>query len=130
MTYVCVCKYPLVITDRRDNQEIEYLAMPLEVIDGGILPIPDINAQETEGLDGITRKYIAVQWHKLTPDLHTKKYDVAGHVVIAGCEFSEASKGEDGHLKCDSKSIYVVLHPLEEWVQQHMIEIPPERKTS
>jgi len=110
--------------DKRDGQEIEYLAMPLDVIEDGEIQIPDIDAQETEGLDGITRYYVSVKWKEVTSDMHTKKYDILGHVVTAGCELSEASKGEDGHLQCDTKSIYTVLHPIEEWVEKHIIEIP------
>jgi hypothetical protein len=52
-----------------------------------------------------------------------KKYDVVGHVVFAGCELSEASKGEDGILACDEKSIFKVLHPAEEWIEKHVIEL-------
>lgn len=125
MSDICVCKYPLMIIDKRDAKEIEFIAMPLEVINDGELPVPDIDTLETEGLDGIVRHYVSVTWRPVTPDMHTKKYDVVGHVVTAGCELSEAIQGEDGHLQCDSKSIYVVLHPLEEWVEKHIIEISP-----
>lgn len=124
MTHLCVCRYPLLIFDKREKQEVEYLAMPLEVIEKGELPVPEIDTVETEGLDGITRYYISVTWKPVTPDMHVKKYDVVGHVVTAGCDLSEATKGEDGHLQCDSKSIYVVLHPIEEWIEKHIIEIP------
>ncbi len=113
------------VTDKRNDQEIEYLAMPLEVIEGGDMPVPDIEVQNTEGLDDIVRQYVAVKWKDITPDLHIKKYDVVGHVVFAGCEVSETLKGEDGGLKCDAKSIYMVLHPFEEWIENHMIEISP-----
>lgn len=113
------------IIDKRDSQDIEYLAMPLEVIEDGEISVPDIDVLDTEGLDGIIRHYVAVTWKEVTPDLHVKKYDVVGHVVTAGCEISEASKGEDGHLQCDSKDIYVVLHPLEEWIDKHIIELSP-----
>jgi hypothetical protein len=130
MTHLCVCKYPLLILDKRDSQEVEYLAMPLEVIEDGELPVPEIDTLETEGLDGIIRYYVSVTWKPVTPDMHVKKYDVVGHVVTAGCELSEAIQGEDGHLQCDSKSIYVVLHPIEEWVEKHIIEISPGKLVS
>ncbi len=113
------------VTDKRNDQEIEYLAMPLEIIDGGEMPVPDIEVQDDDGLDGVVRRYVAVKWKDITPDLHVKKYDVVGHVVYAGCELSTALKGENGNLHCDTKSIYMVLHPLEEWAENHMIEIPP-----
>lgn len=117
------------ILDKRDGQDVEYLAMPLEVIEGGELPVPDIDTIETEGLDGIVRYYVSVTWKPVTPDMHLKKYDVVGHVVTAGCELSETIQGEDG-LQCDSKSIYVVLHPIEEWVEKHIIEISPGKIVS
>lgn len=130
MTHICVCKYPLLIIDKRDGQEVEYLAMPIQVIEDGELPVPDIDVQETEGLDGIIRGYVVVTWKDVTPEMHVKKYDVVGHVVTAGCELSEASKGEDGQLQCDSKSIYTVAHPIEEWINKHIIELSPESKLS
>jgi hypothetical protein len=130
MTHLCVCKYPLMVIDKRDGQEVEYLAMPLEVIEDGEFPIPDIDTVEAEGLDGIIRYYISVTWKQITPDMHVKKYDVVGHVVTAGCELSEATKGEDGHLQCDSKSIYVVFHPIEEWIEKHIIELSPSQIVS
>lgn len=111
------------VTDKRDGQNIEYLAMPLEIIDGGEIPVPDIEIKDDKGLDGIARRYVAVKWKDITPDMHIKKYDVVGHVVFAGCELSDASKEENGNLKCDTKSIYMVLHPLEEWAKNHLIEI-------
>ncbi len=128
MTHICICKYPLMVIDKRDDEDIEYLAMPLEIIDTGIIPVPDLEIQDAEGLDGIVRRYVAVKWKDITPDLHVKKYDVVGHVVFAGCELSETLKGENGNLKCDTKSIYMVLHPLDEWAEKHIIEISPIKK--
>jgi len=115
------------VVDNREGQEIEYLAMPLEIIEGGEMPVPDIEVQNAEGLDGIVRQYVAIKWKDITPDLHVKKYDVVGHVVFAGCELSETLKEEDGGLKCDAKSIFMVLHPFEEWVENHIIEISPKK---
>lgn len=123
MTHVCICKYPLMVTDKRNGENVEYLAMPLEIIDSGIIPVPDIEIQNAEGLDGVTRRYVAIKWKDITPDLHIKKYDVVDHVVFAGCELSEALKEKDGEFRCDAKSIYKVLHPFEEWEKNHLIEI-------
>jgi hypothetical protein len=129
MSDVCICKYPLMITDKREGQEVEYLAMPLEIIEGGIVPVPDIEVQNTEGLDGIKRRYVAIKWKDITPDLHVKKYDViGGHIVFAGCELSEALKEDNGNLRCDAKSIYKVLHPYEEWIENHVVEIPSTKR--
>lgn len=97
--------------------------MPIETIENGEVSIPDIEYQETEGLDGIVRGYMSVTWKPVQDGDVVKKYDVAGHVVTAGCQLEEATK-EDGKLVCDTKSIYVVLHPIEEWIDHHIIELP------
>lgn len=121
MVYVCVCKYPLIIIDNRDGENVQYTAMPTDLIEGGDIPAPTIVPIKTEGLDGILRNYIAVQWQQLTHQ-NIKGYDVVGHVVYAGCEPSEI-KIVDGEVKCDSKKIYIVLHPEEEWIDHHMIQL-------
>lgn len=125
MAHICICKYPLLIIDNRDGKGIEYLAMPIEAIKDGDMPIPDIDYEETEGLDGITRGYISVTWQKVKDGDVVKKYDVVSHVVTAGCQSEYALKGEDGKLACDEKNIYVVLHPVTEWVEQHIVELSP-----
>jgi hypothetical protein len=112
------------IIDNRDGKEIEFLAMPIEAIKEGDLPVPDIEYEETEGLDGVVRSYIAVKWYKVNEGDFVKKYDIADHVVVAGCLLEETSKGGDGKLACDEKSIYAVYHPVEEWINQHIIELP------
>lgn len=112
------------VIDNRDGKGIEYLAMPIETIKDGDIPVPDIEYEETEGLDGIIRGYVAVTWQKVKDGDVVKKYDVVGHIVTAGCQLEETSKGEDGKLVCDEKSIYKVLHPVEEFVDQHIIELP------
>jgi hypothetical protein len=124
MVYVCVCKYPLIIIDNRDGDNVEYTAMPTDLIEGGDIPAPTIVPIKTEGLDGILRDYIAVQWQQLAHQ-NIKGYDVIGHVVYAGCEPSEI-KIVNGEVKCDSKKIYIVLHPAEEWIDHHMIQLPSQ----
>lgn len=122
MAHICVCKYPLIIVDTREGKEIEYIAMPTEIVSGGDMPVPTIEPIETEGLDGIKRRYIAVQWQELTHE-NVREYDVAGHVVIAGCDPSSVSI-VDGEWKCESKDIYLVLHTFEDWTIQHFIQLP------
>lgn len=122
MAHICVCKFPLIIIDNREGKTIEYIAMPTEIVSGGDMPVPTIEFIETEGLDGIKRDYIAVQWQELTHD-NVKEYDVAEHVVIAGCDPSSVSI-VDGELKCESKDIYLVLHPFKDWTTQHFIQLP------
>ncbi len=127
MAHICTCKFPLLIIDSRDGKgkEIEYLAMPIQTIEGGDMSVPDIEYVETEGFDGITRGYISVTWKKVEKGDIVKKYDVVGHIVTAGCQPEDASKGEDGMLVCDEKNIYVVLHPIEEWIDRHIIDLHP-----
>lgn len=112
------------IIDNRDGKSIEYLAMPIEVIKDGDMPVPDIDYEEAKGFDGVTRDYISVKWQKVKDGMFMKKYDVVGHIVMAGCELSDTLKEEDGTLSCNDKSIYTVLHPAEEWVDKHVIELP------
>lgn len=122
-THICICRYPLMIIDGREGQSIEYLAMPVEVIKDGDIRVPDIDHEEAEGFDGVIRDYISVKWQEIKDDMVMKKYDVVGHIVFAGCEPSETLKEEDGTLVCNDKSIFTVLHPAEEWVEKHVIEL-------
>lgn len=121
MTNLCSCKYPLMISDEREDTEVSYLAFPDEFIDEmeGEIIVPNIMLKELEGLDGITRQYIEVQWKETKID-NVKKYDVNGHIIYAGCDENE--------LQCDRKSVYRVLHPLEEWVNYHIVVIKSETK--
>ena len=111
------------IIDDREGRSIEYLAMPVEVIKDGDIRVPEIDHEEAEGFDGVIRDYISVKWQEIKDGMVMKKYDVVGHIVFAGCEPSETSKGEDGALSCTDKSIFTVLHPAEEWVDKHVIEL-------
>lgn len=113
------------VIDNRDGNSIEYIAMPIEVIKDGDIPVPDIGYEEVEGSDGITKSYIAVKWQKIRDGDVVRKYDIVGHIVTAGCQLEDASKGDDGKMACSEKSIYTVLHPAEEWVEQHVIELKP-----
>ena len=120
MTHICSCEYPLLIVDDRSGKAIEYLAIPTEVIrnDMGGEPFePVINTVETEGLDHVIRMYMAVVWKEPDHD-GIKAYDVAGHIVYAGCSLE--------NLQCDTKSIYVVLHPIDDWLSHHIIELKKE----
>lgn len=123
MVYVCVCKYPIIVKDNREGDNIEYTALPTELIEGGEVPAPVISPIRTKGLDGIVRNYIAVQWQELMDNIEIKEYDVLGHIVYAGCEPSEI-KIVNSQAKCDSKKIYIVLHPTEEWNNHHIVQLP------
>jgi hypothetical protein len=111
---ICSCKFPLIIVDERDGKEITYLGMPIETIEEmEEFGIPDLEVIETESLKGIIGQYMKVTWQK--PREKAKKYDVVGHIVTAGCP-------EDA-LECDVKSIYEVYHPIDEWIDFHIIEL-------
>ncbi len=121
MSNICSCKYPLMIIDRRDSTEVTYLSFPDEFIDemDGEIIVPNIELVEMEGFDGLTRQYIEVQWMEIDHE-NVKKYDVSGHIIYAGCTKEE--------LQCDRKSIYSVMHPLEEWVDHHIVTIENKAK--
>lgn len=103
---ICVCRYPLLVIDRRDGQEHLYLSIPYEIITDGVLPIPEISLTEK-------KDYVRVKWKE--PENGAKKYDKNGHIVVAGCP--------EDQLTCDSKNIYDVYHPVEEWYSDHVIEL-------
>lgn len=117
MVHICVCKYPLIILDNRDGNNIEHIAMPTELIDGGYIPSPTIVPVTIEGVD-----YMAVEWQEHKDNDHIKEYEVVGHKVLAGCEPSEI-KIANGAVTCDTKKIYVVLHPKDEWTTKHIVEL-------
>lgn len=119
--HVCVCKYPIILLDGRDGSETEYYALPIQVISNemeGQPFVPDMETVETESLTGIIGTYMKVIWKQPPP--WAKKYDVAGHIVVAGCE-------EDTRV-CDAKGIFEVYHPIDEWIQGHIIELKSENK--
>lgn len=84
---------------------------------------PQFEEVKEEGFDGIIHEYMAVVW-KDPKNATTKKYDINNHIVVAGCDFPTEKKGK---LKCVDKQIYVVLHPIDEWIEHHMIKISTEK---
>lgn len=119
---ICTCKYPLIVIDERDSESVEYVSLPLEIADDGIFYIPTIEYIKTEGLDGIIRDYVSVIWKK-PADIDVSAYDVDGHVVIAGCEYPEEALENERQRSCDKKSIFVVMHPMNEWIERHIIHL-------
>lgn len=119
-TPICSCQFPLIIVDDRDGKEIEYFAMPIVTIqDEGRgfdnSSLPDMEVVETESLTGIFGQYMKVTWQEPHDGAILKKYDVHGHIVTAGCpEYA---------LQCDAKNIYEVYHPMEEWIEFHIVEL-------
>ena len=71
------------------------------------------------GFDNIQREYMKVKWQDIPKN--AKRYNVNEHIVMAGCQ--------EDQLKCDSKSIFAVSHPIEEWNINHMIDLSETVKT-
>jgi len=120
-----------------EEEPIEYLAIPQEVIDDmeGKINIPDIEVVKEEGFDGIKKDYVKVQWADPFGAV-TKRYDVNDHIMIIGCDLSackisklksskssKSSKSKSGSCKCEEKEVYAVLHPFDEWRSHHIVEI-------
>ncbi len=102
----CPCSYPLIIK----YDDIISITLPLDEFETrDIIEIPEITTAWKKG-----KKWIKVQWNK---DIHNKlkEYNVAEHIVIAGCDKNE--------ITCNTKSIYEVYHPIEEWEKYHIIDI-------
>ena len=99
----CPCAYPILVT----YDDISFIAFPLEEFEHELIDIPDIIEDESG-------KWVIVKWRK---DIHegVKEYDVAGHIVLAGCKENE--------LSCNIKDIYHVYHPIDEWNERHMLKI-------
>ena len=115
--HICTCKYPLMIVDKRDGIDVDYLSIPVEVIEGqmgGDMISPNIDVEDRQGLDGVTRTYVKVTWRKLDHD-GTKEYDINDHIVVAGCNEKD--------IACDTKGTYIVFHPMDEWLDHHIIEL-------
>lgn len=123
---ICICKYPIILTDKRDGLENKFISIPVEIIDGDCIPIPQIEHVKEDDLDeslrkfikendfdNKARKWIVVKWNK--PSSTAKMYNKNNHIVTAGCP--------EDQLTCDAKSIYDVYHPIDEWDSLHDIEI-------
>lgn len=111
---ICSCRFPIILVDKRDGQDIEYISMPLEVLDSGFGDqLPEMEVVKAESLSGTVGQYMKVIWQE--PHTKTRKYDVRGHIVVAGCS--------EDVLTCDAKNIYEVYHPIDEWIKDHTFEL-------
>lgn len=117
-----------------DDQDVKFLAIPFETASKRGIEIPEIEIVDHDipigllGKDFITKQFVKLKWKKIDPDSYTKKYDIREHIVVAGCklsdtlkEFDESEKKEK--LKCTEKEIFDVLHPIDEFLNQHFMEI-------
>lgn len=126
----------LEIVINRDEQDIKFLAIPMETISkrGLESEIPEIEVVDHESIlsDGstIVRQFMKVVWLKITDEL-VKKYDIRNHIFIAGCKSSEMIKekefdyfGKESEvLRCSDKGIFTVLHPIDEFLEKHIVEL-------
>lgn len=121
---VCPCEYPLVFFDDRGEEEISYISIPEEEFEElGSISNPIFEEVKETGFDGEIHDYMGVMW-KDPKNATVKKYDVNDHIVYAGCDFPIEKKGK---IKCAEKELYLVLHPIDEWIDHHMIKISTEK---
>lgn len=115
--------YPMIIIDSRYDENIEYFAMPKEIIkdknDTITLPIIEIIETDLKGKPG---EFVAVMWNEMYGTENIKEYVVNDHLVMAGCDISSMID-KNGKLQCDEKKIYLVLHPMDEWLDHHVVEL-------
>jgi len=120
------------VTINRDDQDIKFLAIPCaDIIERGI-DIPDIEMVDHE-YSGVIKQFMKVTWMRAGSGTYTKEYEVREHIFIAGCEFSDtikrsefdanSSDKENETLKCVDKSVYAILHPIDEFVDKHIVEL-------
>ena len=92
---------------------VKYLAYPEKHVQK-MLGKLDIDVQKFEGND-----YVSVNYKDIESSDLMKQYLTNEHIIFAGC--SAPVKVGDSGLKCDSKEIYLSLHPIDEWTDHHVI---------
>jgi hypothetical protein len=107
------------IKDKRYGGSDTYISIPLEITGGIEVPIPDMEVVDEIGFDNIKHKYMKVKWQDDIP-IWAKRYNVNEHIVMAGCS--------EEKLSCDTKSIFAVSHPIEEWNEYHTIDLIEQTK--
>ncbi len=101
----CPLTYPLLI--KYDG--IVSITFPLDVFEANdIVRLPSITYVTDDSGD-----WVRVQWKELHDNV--KDYVVNNHIVFAGCD--------EGQIQCNTKDIYIVLHPTKEWDEYHIIDI-------
>jgi len=137
------------IVINRDGQDIIFLAMPMKTLNSSsrgrdpefriedIIPESKMVDHEVMLSDGTTivKQFMKLIWVPTT-DEFLKKYDVKGHIFVAGCKPSGLVKekitdleGKEVEvLKCSEKGIYSVLHPLDDYLEKHILELESLRQ--
>jgi len=115
----CPCLYPLIVIEKlEDDSELIFYGMPE---DEEMRKPGNIELIEETTDSGKKEEFVAVMWKKPTDFDHVKRYEVNNHYVYAGCN-NDSTTVIDGQMKCDRKDLYIVLHPVKEWVKDHIIE--------
>lgn len=118
----------------RDGRDIKFLAIPFKTVETRNIDIPEFETVDHDvlvGNDVIVKQFLKVTWQKVIDEI-VKKYDLRGHIVIAGCKPSEMVKelgfddllGQEKEiLRCSGKLIFVVFHPIDEFLEGHILEL-------
>lgn len=102
-------------TKKTDGEySVNYLAYPEDHVQK-MLGKLDIDIQKFEGND-----YVGVNYKDIESSDLMKRYLTNEHTIFAGCG-APVKVGDQG-LKCESKEIYLSLHPLDEWTDHHFID--------
>jgi len=113
-----------VFLDNRDGDNIDYISIPSEILrEMGEVRV-DFEEVKEKGFDGEMHDYMAVIW-KDPSNATTKKYDVNNHIVIAGCD-AKVVNGKK--LQCKKKELYIVFHPIDEWISHHIVDLQSKSK--
>lgn len=114
----------LEVTINRDDQDIKFLAVPFKGIAERGVDIPDIEIVDHES-DGVVKQFMKVTIIKIEKGTYTKKYEVKGHIFVAGCELSETNDSDKSEEapKCIDKLVYEILHPIDEFIEKHIVEL-------
>lgn len=123
MSSVCPCQYPIIfVDDRYTGEPVTYISIPKEIFEEQeYIENPVFEEVEEEGFDGELHKYMSVLW-KDPKGASLKKYNVNNHIVYAGCANVDGQK-----LMCRKKDLFLVLHPVDEWLENHIVRIDDEQ---
>lgn len=117
----------------RDGVNVNFIAVPFSEVGTRGIPVPenDIVYHDVKiGNDIVSKQFTKLTWQK--PDgKHFKKYEVRDHYAVAGCEPSETyreseydNEGKEKEvLKCVNKDVFEVLHPIDEFINMHVLEL-------
>jgi hypothetical protein len=118
---VCPCQFPILFTDNRHGQRNSYIAFPNDTFEE-MEEIPNPSFEEVTE-DG--EEYMAVMY--ISPiGKTTKRYLVNDHICLMGCDAKIDSNGKS--IACKRKDMFIVMHPIDEWNSEHIVEISNNRR--